>query len=115
MNPARAPRSEWTCLIVEDEGIVAKDLQSMLQALGYRVPRTAASAQDAIRFASEARPDLVLMDVRLRGETDGIEAAQILRERFDVPIVFLTAYADDETVSRAKLAEPRGYLVKPIK
>jgi PAS domain S-box-containing protein len=104
-----------TVLVVEDERVVAKDLQRSLINLGYQVPTTAASADDAIRAASERCPDLVLMDIRIKGERDGIETAAILRSRFDVPVVYLTAYADDATVERAKKTEPHAYLLKPVK
>jgi two-component system cell cycle sensor histidine kinase/response regulator CckA len=102
-------------LVVEDELVVAKDLQRTLSSLGYNVPTTAASAEDALRMASKRCPDVVLMDIRIRGELDGIETASIFRSRFDVPVIFLTAYADAETVARAKAAEPHGYLLKPVK
>jgi two-component system cell cycle sensor histidine kinase/response regulator CckA len=104
-----------TILVVEDERVVARDIQRSLVDLGYKVPSTASSADQAIRFASERCPDLVLMDIRIKGERDGIEAATILRQRFDVPIVYLTAYADEATVERAKLTQPFGYLMKPVK
>ncbi len=104
-----------TILVVEDERIVAKDLQHVLSRFGYSVPATAASSEDAIRLAAEKCPDLVLMDIRIKGHRDGIETAAILRERFGVPIIFLTAYADDDAVARAKKAEPYGYLVKPVR
>jgi PAS domain S-box-containing protein len=104
-----------TILVVEDERVVARDIQRSLVDLGYKVPATASSADQAIRLASECCPDLVLMDIRIKGERDGIEAATILRQRFDVPIVYLTAYADEPTVERAKLTQPFGYLMKPVK
>ncbi|HEX4351423.1 MAG TPA: response regulator, partial [Polyangiales bacterium] len=104
-----------TVLIVEDERVVAKDLQRSLINLGYDVPTTAASADDAIRAASERCPDLVLMDIRIKGALDGIDTAGILRSRFDVPVIYLTAYADDATVERAKKTEPHAYLLKPVK
>jgi two-component system cell cycle sensor histidine kinase/response regulator CckA len=104
-----------TILVVEDERVVARDIQRSLVDLGYKVPATASSADQAIRLASERCPDLVLMDIRIKGERDGIEAATILRQRFDVPIVYLTAYADEPTVERAKLTQPFGYLMKPVK
>ena len=84
------------------------------EALGYDVVATAGTGPQAIRLASEHRPDLVLMDIRLQGPMDGVEAGREIRERFQVPIVFLTAYADESTVKRAKVAEPLGYLLKPF-
>jgi PAS domain S-box-containing protein len=102
-------------LVVEDERVVAKDLQRTLMNLGYEVPVTVATADDAIRAASERCPDLVLMDIRIKGARDGIETAEILKSQFDVPVVYLTAYADQTTVARAKLTEPHAYLLKPVK
>lgn len=104
-----------TLLVVEDERVVALDIQKSLVDLGYRVPATAATADQALKLAAEHRPDLVLMDIRIKGPRDGIETAAILRERFGIPVVFLTAYADAPTVERAKITEPYAYLLKPIK
>jgi PAS domain S-box-containing protein len=101
-------------LIVEDQKIVATDLESAVTSLGYTVVGTASSAEEAIEKAGTLGADLVLMDIRLRGERDGIWAAKIIRERFDRPIVFLTAYADEETISRARSTAPFGYVVKPF-
>jgi PAS domain S-box-containing protein len=102
-------------LVVEDERVVAKDLQRMLIRFGYHVPITVASAEDALRAAAERCPDLVLMDIRIQGERDGIETAKLLRDSFDVPIVYLTAYADQQTLARAKTTEPHAYLLKPVR
>ena len=107
------PAGRKTILVVEDERIVARDIQKSLSDLGYFVPRTAASGEQAIQIASDHRPDLVIMDVRINGERDGIEVASVLRERFDVPVVYLTACADEVTLSRAKQSGPFGYLLKP--
>jgi len=101
-------------LIVEDQRIVAADLESALTSLGYAVVGTAISAEEAIHKAVTLGADLVLMDIRLRGERDGIWAARIIRERFDRPVVYLTAYADEETISRARSTAPFGYIVKPF-
>jgi PAS domain S-box-containing protein len=103
-----------TILVVEDEAIVANDLQSRLIGMGYSVPTTSASGQDALQKAKLLTPDLALMDIRLKGEMDGIEAAEQLRDLFDIPCVYLTAYTDDDTLRRAKITEPYGYLVKPF-
>ncbi len=103
-----------TILVVEDENIVAKDLQNRLRRLGYAVPELASSGEDAIRKASANRPDLVLMDIGLRGKIDGIEAAQQIYARLHIPVVFLTAYADDSTIRRAKVVKPFGYIGKPL-
>jgi two-component system cell cycle sensor histidine kinase/response regulator CckA len=102
-------------LVVEDEAIVARDIQTTLRDLGYEVLDTAGSCEEAIHRASIRCPDLVLMDIRIQGRRDGIETAEMLRRRFKIPVVFLTAYADDTTIERAKRAQPYGYLVKPIK
>jgi two-component system, cell cycle sensor histidine kinase and response regulator CckA len=102
-------------LVVEDEAIVARDIQTTLSDLGYEVLDTAGSCEEAIHRASSRCPDLVLMDIRIQGQRDGIETAEMLRRRFRIPVVFLTAYADDTTIERAKKAQPYGYLVKPIK
>jgi PAS domain S-box-containing protein len=101
-------------LVVEDERIVARDLQMTLESQGYLVTGVAASSDEAIASASGECPDLVLMDVHIKGERDGIETARLLRERFRVPVIYLTAYADAETVDRAKTTHPYGYLIKPF-
>jgi PAS domain S-box-containing protein len=101
-------------LIVEDEAIIARDIERHLTGLGYQVVSTAASGEDAIREAGEKRPDLVLMDIRIRGDIDGVEAAEQVRARFDIPVVYLTAHADEATLERAKVTEPFGYLLKPF-
>lgn len=101
-------------LVAEDEGIAALDTCDQLRALGHRVTAAVFSARDAVLQVETERPDLVLMDVRLKGPIDGIAAATEIRARFDVPTIFVTAYADDATVQRAKLAEPFGYVLKPF-
>lgn len=100
--------------VVEDENIVAKDLAGRLTSLGYEVTGIAGTGEDAIAKALSDRPDLVLMDVRLRGEMDGVQAAEKIRDELGTAVVFLTAYSDDETLSRAKHTEPYGYLLKPF-
>lgn len=102
-------------LVVEDESIVAKDIQNSLKKLGYQVPITVSSAEKAIEEIEENRPDLVLMDIMLKGQMSGIEAANLIKERFGLPLIFLTAYADDNTLSKAKITEPYGYIIKPFK
>ena len=101
-------------LIVEDERITAEDLQDILTELGYTVTASVSSGADAIAKAGETRPDLALMDIRIKGEMDGTETARVLRERFNIPVVYLTAHADTATLSRAKLALPLGYVTKPF-
>ena len=106
--------SELRILIVEDERIVATDLSKRLKAMGYEPVGRAASGEQAIALAGELKPDLVLMDIRLEGEMDGIAAAREIRQRFRIPSVFLSANAEEDTIERAKLAEPFGYLLKPF-
>ena len=108
-----APRPH-TVLIVEDENLVADDLQHTLAGMGYEVSAIAASAEEAIARASEKCPDIVLMDIRIEGKRDGIETAELLRNTFGVPAVYLTAHADEAMIERAKRTEPYGYLIKPV-
>jgi two-component system, OmpR family, phosphate regulon sensor histidine kinase PhoR len=102
-------------LIVEDEAIVALHEEENLKNMGYRVAGKASSGEEAIRKAEETRPDLVLMDIVLKGEMDGIETAGQIHARFNIPVIFVTAYGDEETLQRAKLTEPFGYILKPFK
>jgi diguanylate cyclase (GGDEF)-like protein/PAS domain S-box-containing protein len=101
-------------LVVEDETIVARDLLQQLAELGYQSAGHVTRGEDAIELAGSAKPDLVLMDIQLGGGMDGVSAAQIIRDRFALPVVFLTAFAADETLARAKLTEPFGYILKPF-
>jgi PAS domain S-box-containing protein len=101
-------------LIVEDEGIVAHDIRLTLEEMGYVVCAAVFSGEAAIEKTAELDPDLVLMDINLKRGMDGVEAADQIRARFDVPVVYLTSYADDETLHRAKVAAPFGYLMKPF-
>ena len=101
-------------LVVEDESIVALDIQDRLKSLGYDVPATVASGERAVEQAGALRPDLVLMDIRLQGRMDGVEAADLIRQRFGIPVIYLTANADHPTVQRAKVTEPFGYVIKPF-
>jgi PAS domain S-box-containing protein len=101
-------------LIVEDEGITAKDIAETLKSQGYDVPAIALSGEEAIQKTEAIRPDLVLMDIVLKGNVDGIAAARQIRDRFDIPVVYLTAYADSEIVKRARITEPFGYIIKPF-
>jgi|GEM_PF-473125 len=101
-------------LVVEDENIVALDIRHSLKRLGYGVPAIVASGEEAIVAARGLQPDLVLMDIRLRGEMDGIEAATQIRRQQRLPIIYLTAFADTKTLERAKTTEPFGYILKPF-
>ncbi len=106
---------ERRVLIVEDEKIIALDLQRRLEKFGYSVVGLCATAEDAIATALDVLPDIILMDIMLGGEQDGVDAAVAIRQVRSIPVVFLTAYADDRTVERAKKAEPVGYVLKPFK
>jgi serine phosphatase RsbU (regulator of sigma subunit)/CheY-like chemotaxis protein len=101
-------------MVVEDEGLVALEIKGGLEKMGYTVPDVISNGNEAIRRALTEQPDLVLMDIRLDGSMDGIEAARQIRENFFVPVIFLTAHSDIETLQRAKLAESYGYLLKPF-
>ncbi len=101
-------------LVVEDETIVALDIKSRLESLGFVVPAVAASGEEAIQKATETHPDLVLMDIKLKGKQDGVEAAEEIRAQFQIPVIYLTAYADEATLQRAKITEPFGYILKPF-
>jgi PAS domain S-box-containing protein len=103
-----------TVLIVEDEAIVAADLAARLGQLGYEVVGTEAKGEDAVEAAVRLRPRVVLMDIRLKGPMDGIEAAEAIRQRVDVPVIYLTAHSDSATLERAKLSDPFGYILKPF-
>ncbi len=108
MKPARI-------LIVEDELLVVKSLRRMLETMGYIVLSSVTTGKDAINRATELRPDLILMDIKLPGELDGIETASRIRARFDIPIIYVTAYFSESFLERAKVTEPFGYLPKPFK
>ena len=101
-------------LVVEDENIVAKDIELRLKKMGHFVPATVPSAEEAVKVAGEVRPDLVLMDIMLRGDEPGTQAAGEIRARFDIPVIYLTAYADRDTLDRARITEPYGYILKPF-
>ncbi|SMC96253.1 CheY chemotaxis protein or a CheY-like REC (receiver) domain [Desulfocicer vacuolatum DSM 3385] len=101
-------------LIVEDEFIIAKDIQASLENMGYLVCAIVSSGEAAIKKLEQENPDLVLMDIILKGKMDGIEAAMQIRSLFNIPIVYLTAYADEDTLERAKITEPYGYVIKPF-
>jgi signal transduction histidine kinase len=102
-------------MIVEDEMIVAMDIQASLENFGYEVVGIASSGEEAIDKFNEQRPDIVLMDIKLNGEMFGFEAADQIRTRFDTPVIFLTAYADEQLLEKAKTTEPFGYIIKPFK
>lgn len=106
--------TEAKILVVEDENIVALEIKKRLQKLGYIVPGVASTGEDAISKAEAILPDLVMMDIMLKGEIDGIHAAGEIKKRFNIPVIYLTAYSDEGTLQRAKLTEPYGYILKPF-
>ncbi len=101
-------------LLVEDEIIVRKDIEQQLIRLGHKVIAQADTGKKALDLAREAKPDLVLLDIQLKGDMTGIDVAEALRKEMDVPIIYLTANADEATVERAKHTEPHGYIIKPF-
>ena len=105
--------SKANIMIVEDDGIVAEDLKTSLNKMGFGVSAVVSMGEEAQKKAGEDKPDLVLMDIQLAGDIDGIEAAGRIRDRFNIPVVYLTAYGDTEILERAKNTEPSGYLLKP--
>ena len=104
--------SKARILVVEDERITAEDIKDGLKSLGYEVPAVVHSGEDAVCKAMELQPDLVLMDIKLEGEMDGIEAAGEIKKYFDIPVIYLTAYSDENTLERARRTEPSGYVLK---
>ncbi len=102
-----------TIMIVEDEALVALSLQKKLEKLGYNVPNVVYTGEDAILSAEQNPLDLILMDIKLAGTMDGIAAAEQIRMHHDIPVVFMTAYSDEDTLQRAKLSGPFGYILKP--
>ena len=107
--------SQTGILIVEDENIVAKDIQQSLRKLGYEVLGICATGEDAMATAEKIMPSLILMDIMLKGNISGIDAAEFVRQKLNIPVIFLTAYADSSTLAKAKVTEPYGYIIKPFK
>ena len=101
-------------MVVEDEGVVSIDIRNMLKKAGYSIAAIAFQGDEAVTKAEQSSPDLVLMDIGLKGEIDGIEAAKKIRDRFQIPVVFLTGFADEATMSKAREADPSGFIIKPI-
>jgi two-component system response regulator LytT len=102
-------------LVVEDESIVSKDIQMSLKKLGYNVVGSAATGEKAVELANELQPDIVLMDIMLKGQMNGIEAAGAIKQSNKIPVIYLTAYTDESTLAKAKVTEPYGYIIKPFK
>jgi DNA-binding LytR/AlgR family response regulator len=107
--------SKNNILVVEDESIVSKDIQQSLKKLGYNIVGAASTGEKAIELANETKPDLVLMDIMLKGDMSGIETAEKIKETLSIPVIYLTAYADENTLAKAKVTEPYGYIIKPFK
>jgi PAS domain S-box-containing protein len=103
---------ESKILVVEDERITAEDMKSGLEEAGYHVQAIVSSGKKAIEKAGELKPDIVLMDIRLEGKMDGIEAAGQIRQLYDIPVIYVTAYSDNRTLERAQITEPSGYIIK---
>jgi len=108
------PSNKTKILVVEDESIVARDIRNMLIGLGYEVVGVTPSATESVKLAQTKKPHLVLMDIMLQGKTNGVGAADQIYSQYNIPIVYLTAYADETTLQKAKKAEPFGYLLKPF-
>jgi len=101
-------------LVVDDEAIITMQLEERLSAMGYTVAAMAANGEDAIEKAKRTKPDLVLMDIVMPGRYNGIEAAKVITDELDIPVVFVTSYADDAIIEKAKQVRPYGYIVKPF-
>jgi DNA-binding NarL/FixJ family response regulator len=107
--------ARYSVLIVEDERIVAKDLQRTLEGVGYDVIGTAASADETLALCAQQVPDVVLMDIRIKGAVDGIDTAQQLLDTYGLHVIYLTAHSDVASIDRAKRTKPHAYLLKPVK
>ena len=107
--------SKTNVLVVEDESIVSKDIQQSLKKLGYNVVGAASTGERAFELAMSESPDIILMDIMLKGSINGIETAERIKKELNIPIIYLTAYADEATLSKAKITEPYGYIIKPFK
>ena len=101
--------------IVEDESIVAKDIQNSLKKLGYNVLGISNNGADAIKNIVDLEPSIVLMDIMIKGPMTGIDVAETIKKEYNIPVIFLTAYADESTLAKAKITEPYGYILKPFK
>jgi PAS domain S-box-containing protein len=112
MNKIR--KIKGSILIVEDESVVSLDIQQYLDKLGYHIEGIARSGKEAIEKAQKTRPDLILMDIVLKNKMDGIEAASVIKKRYDIPCLFITAYSDNKKLKRVRLTQPYGYIIKPF-
>jgi DNA-binding LytR/AlgR family response regulator len=107
--------SKVNVFVVEDESIVSKDIQHSLKKIGYNVIGVSASGERAIELMKNVKPDIVLMDIMLKGDMNGIDSADVIKREYGIPVIFLTAYADEATLAKAKISEPYGYILKPFK
>lgn len=112
-EPHRALAETTKILVVEDEQNVAEVLKARLESYGYEVCRIVSSGKDAITATGEMAPDVIMMDIKIQGPMDGIETAGHIREHYDIPVIYLTAYSDDRLLQRAKTTEPLAYILKP--
>lgn len=115
---APGPFGDWMAqekiLIVDDEVVVAEDIRRQLGSLGYTVIGAVSSGSEAVHVAGEQRPDLILMDVKLKGPIDGIDAARTIHAQYGIPVIYLTAFSDEDTLARARQTLPLAYLIKPF-
>jgi len=107
-------KTKGNIMVVEDEGVVSIDIRNMLQKAGYSIAAVAYKGEEAVKKAKQSSPDLILMDIGLKGKMDGIETAKRIRDHLDIPVVFLTGFADDTTMAKAKEVDPSGFIIKPI-
>jgi CheY-like chemotaxis protein len=114
MEREKGPGYQPRALVVEDETLIAEELKERLERFGFSVIAVVDTADEGIEIATSQRPDLVLMDIRLKGQKDGVQAATEIRQRVDVPVIYLTAYSDRPTLDRAKHTDPYGYILKPF-
>ncbi|AEH60474.1 response regulator receiver protein [Methanosalsum zhilinae DSM 4017] len=101
-------------IVAEDENIIGLRIKDKLEKMGYTVTAIVSSGEEAVSKTYSTMPDLILMDIRLKGQIDGVEAASQIRDKFDIPVIYLTAYSDEEILERAKKTEPYGYILKPF-
>lgn len=113
-GPSGDSMAQEKILIVDDEVVVAEDIRRQLRSLGYTVVGVVSSGSEAVRLAGEHRPDLILMDVKLKGPIDGIDAARTIHAQYSIPVIYLTAFSDEDTLERARQTLPLAYLIKPF-
>ena len=101
-------------LIVEDDSIEAMDIKNYLELAGYIIPEIMTTGKDALEFLTKTKPDIILMDITLKGEKNGIDTAQIIKDNFNIPLIYLTAHSDKATFDKSKITQPYAYLIKPF-